>query len=248
MAGDAARADTAYTRGLSAAPHAETAESYRVARVYARHTAGKSLDAYRNEEPEHKGKTFDQLAWLLHNGERTDDLDRLVALHARNDPQSPAVPLWRARVQYHRGQYAAAAGLLRSERPRILSARRNSYTFYDLLIRCLVRTGDYQAALQEARALAASQADEEEEDGEPSASASPAAKQPEPDPFYLLMIRAAKGDVRGAEAAFEKCAEDEYDADELYEDPEIGPPLKGPAFRALRAKHPPTSPATQPAA
>jgi hypothetical protein len=265
-----ADADAAYTHGLSLSLPKDVAEIYRSARTYERFEAGKGLSAYEDDSrrPDLRDATFLQLARLYSGAKRTDELEKLVSMYPSDNPRSPMAALWQAEVLYERGSYEPALRLLTSRRRAILSQKDQTDPFFDRLIRCLVRLRRLDQAMAEAQSAArtldalrreeAKEAAKEAGDADPTATPSPLSpvgtvdpyREPRPNPLYVLMIRAAEGDVPGATAAFEACLADDNEAADLYADPEIGPLLKADEFAPLRVKYPPEPAepaATQPA-
>lgn len=240
VANDWQGADRAYTRGLARTTTMEAAEPFRAARVYARYKAGRGVGTYQTEDDTYKTATFAQLARLIVAEKRSADLVRLVDLRRQTHPADPTLPLWRAEAFYLAGDWSAATSLLLAERGTILSSADSHFAYRDHLIRCLVRLGRYDDALAEATVAARAAAENARQNAAPGGPAPADAGPVEPNSLYVLMVRANQRNVAAATAAFEKCiADDDYDADDLYDDPEIGPALKAPAFAALRAKHPP---------
>ena len=217
-----------YARGLKAVAGDEGAtRTYQLARADAAFAAGNGLAAYDGTLPE---ATFDRLAPRYAEAKHADGLAKLIAAHRKRVPADPDLPVWDAEVEFLRGQYKRVVQLLTEHRARTAAAAAGGggedaaadedWRVSDRLIRSLVRLKWFDEALAEVRRAAG--------DGEP-------------DHWYLAMIHAAAGKVREAAAALDTMIADEdyeVDASNFYEDADLGPALRTPAFAAWRKKHP----------
>ncbi len=105
-------ADKAFTKALAMHPDAETLQTFRASRVLARYRTGKVMAAYREIGP--REETFTQLADLLFQDERDDQLQALLDAHAKDLPGSVDLARYRYRLLIRRNKTAEGVALFKS--------------------------------------------------------------------------------------------------------------------------------------
>lgn len=94
--GKYALADKGFTDALAGHPDAVTLQTFRAARVLARYHTGQVMAAYRDIEP--REETFAQLATLLFEDEKDDQLQELLKAHAKQAPDCIETDRFRYRL------------------------------------------------------------------------------------------------------------------------------------------------------
>jgi tetratricopeptide (TPR) repeat protein len=206
-------AEQAYAAGAARASDDDTREMFRSARVYARVEGGKGLSAYAEIGP--RKKTFDQLAQLFTAGNRTNELNELLAAHRANDPADADLPVWQAEYHWLRKEYGPVVDIL-TEHRALADQPLQSWRYGDRLVRSLVRLQRFADARREFNAL-------------------PEKTRP---PILDTVVAAAAGDVDGTARALAAQGERGYGVLFLYRDADLGPALRSEPFRALREKYP----------
>jgi len=147
------------------------------------------------------------------------NLKQLLVLRIleRNEPD-PLLQFWTVVSLHADGQHLkAAAWAEKHERAIRETGDEQLWRLDHCWIDSLLALGRYREALDLARAY-----DKRLEEG-----------------YYILLVRARIGEVRAAIRAFERCMEQGYDADDLYNDDDLGPLLRDSRFRDLHRKYPP---------
>jgi tetratricopeptide (TPR) repeat protein len=213
---DWALAERQYAAGMAEAAPDDTA-TFRYQRVHACEQMSKVLWAYQNIPP--AGETFSMLAnWIAYEckdppASRANLLESLIALHRAAVPSDDALPLWEAEIQWLRGDYSAVVETLQRHRDQVLSKRQNEYQFDDRLVRSLVRLQRLDEAQKEA--------------------------DRSKNPLLLVLVSAARSNVGSAKEAMLRYLDDEdADVSDVYNDPDIGPRIRTPAFESFRRRWP----------
>jgi len=216
-------ADASYAKALSLAA-ATDSDTFRSARVISRFSAGNGLTAYHDVQPQ--DKVFSQLCGLYAGKKDAEGLAKLVAARRADAPNDPGVPLWDGDAKFLAGDYSGAVSVLESNRAAIQAVATDRYRFQDIYIRSEVRLKQFDAARAEAN--------RSPDDGK--------------DWWNLAIVECAAGNVAEATKALDELLDEDYEADEFYADPDIGPALATPAFAAWKQQHPAAArPATRPA-
>jgi tetratricopeptide (TPR) repeat protein len=225
MEGKFDKAAEAFLKGMELAPE-EHRHNYRREGVASAFAAGRMMDAYERFGKLDRNGTFVQLAVECSRARRADWLEALLERHRREAPPDPGLARWDAEVYFQRGEYSAAIELLTRHRDALLKGS-TAAGYWDLLIRSLVRTKQFQEAIGEAEAQAG------REEGVMS---------------LVALAYAAAGNAGRAMSALDRHLARDTDgslAQALYRDEDLGPLLRSDLLRAWREKHPP--PSTQPA-
>jgi tetratricopeptide (TPR) repeat protein len=110
--GKYALADKGFANALAHRPDAETLQSFRASRVLARYHTGQVMSAYRDIQP--REETFAQLASLLFEDEKDDQLQELLNAHARDAPDSIETDRFRYRLLIHQNKTAEGIALFKT--------------------------------------------------------------------------------------------------------------------------------------
>lgn len=110
--GEYEKADKAFTAALARRPDAETLKTFRASRVLARYHSGQTMSAYRDIGP--REETFTQLAMLLFQDDRDDQLQNLLDAHAKDFPNSIEMLRFRCRLLIRRNKTTEGIALFKS--------------------------------------------------------------------------------------------------------------------------------------
>lgn len=142
-------------------------------------------------------------------------LAELVERHRASgaDPAAVGLPFWECEVVYLSGTPQEAVRSLDANREAIVGSeiRGVLYRFEDRLVRALVRSGEGERALALALEIDARDSD----------------------PFYTALVHTVGGDVPAAREAVGRCLDVGWSAEELLEDPDLGPLLAEPVYADL---------------
>jgi Tetratricopeptide repeat len=215
---DYAAAEKHFAAGMKRELDDELRESYRHERVHARFAAGDGLSAYRDIGPSEK--TFTQLAFLF-TGEKdpVPNLTALIAAHKKAVPLDPNLPSWEIERLWLKHEYTAIVERLQADRAPLAKEQARRTVIQDRLIRSLVRLKRTDEARRECDVL-----------GENYSA-----------PVLSALTAATAGDVARVTAAADEyaAAHGDFPAYWFYNDPDLGPLLRGPAFAEFRKKYPP---------
>jgi hypothetical protein len=207
----------AAARLLAAIPRVEDEEERGVFvywYVQAMIDAGRPLAAYGALPAAARADGFDALVEHFQDRDDADGLDEAIKLRARDVDDPAHLLVWRAELLWMRGRYADVAAFVPEKLADIRRADADrAWTAEDRWVRSLHRLKRHDEALRAAAGC--------------------------PDPDLTLLAHAALGDVDAAIAAFQRCLDDGWDPQVLYDDDDIGPLLKTEKFAPLRAKYPP---------
>jgi hypothetical protein len=176
----------------------------------ARQRLGKIVETYR----EFGADFFDTLAYLCVNQKDAAALESLVA--ARRQERSDArLVIWDVEIRWLKEDYQAAWQLLSAQRQGIASQHR--WQADDYLVRCLVKLQRFPEAVKEAERICAGRGN---------------------NALLVILAHAAAGDAPRAIAALEKAKRSPWLVRSCYQDNDLGPILKGDAFKEFRAQFP----------
>jgi tetratricopeptide (TPR) repeat protein len=162
-------------------------------------------------------EVFEQLAWSYSTDKDAAGLANLIAEWAKLAPKPAAVAFWKGELHWLKKEYKAAAIAFREHIDREEDSPHGQYwVTRDRLIRSLVRDKNVRAAEAELAAW----------------------EHPPPDIRALVLV------VSGDEAAAEVILREYVNRgvgyqDSLYRDDDLGPILRGEAFRQFRKDFPP---------
>lgn len=142
-------------------------------------------------------------------------LAELIERHRASgaDPAQVGLAFWECEVVYLSGTPEEAVQALDANREAIVASELSGvlYRFEDRLVRSLLRSGEHERAL--ALALEIDTRDS--------------------DPFYTALVHTVRGDVPAAREAVGRCLDVGWSAEELLEDPDLGPPIGAPEYADL---------------
>ena len=152
--GEYEKADKAFTAALARRPDAETLQTFRASRVLARYHSGQVMSAYRDIGP--REETFTQLATLLFEDDRDDQLQDLLDAHAKDFPNSIEMLRFRYRLLVRRNKTAEGIALFKSTLAKAKEKEKRSQLasefLWDMLAAGKLMQG-YQAAPSAAEAF-----------------------------------------------------------------------------------------------
>lgn len=161
---------------------------------------------------------FETLADNFMQEEDVEALEILVAAvrkRGSNGAAADALPFYEAEVHWLRDEYDAAVRILTKHRKAILTAAARRENFEDRLIRGLIRLKRAPDAVCEVEAAGK-----------------------DTDFRLAAAAHASAGDVARTRAALERGLLEGYSLSDFYDDPDLGPLLRGDLFRALREEYP----------
>lgn len=212
----AGRPDAAATKLLGALPRApeDEREAYEARYADAMVEAGRALMAY---EKVPTVAVFETVAYALDDEETVDDLAALVAAHTKRFPHDPELRVYAAEVQFLRREYEKLVSRLGKEREAILEDPSNRYWFDRVLVLALLRQGKHEEALIAAKAST-------EVDG---------------DPWWEAVVLGVAGRAAELIPVVVRLLGLGYELEELYEDEDLGPALRGEKLAPVRVLFPP---------
>lgn len=211
LQGKVPEAEQTFAAALAKAPR-EHDYRLRSALFEARIRLGKAADTYREFGPE----VFDLLANECVAQKNAAALASLLAARRQQRPDDPDLVVRDLEVFWLKEDYAGAWKFLSAQRDAALARPRHRWKTNDYTVRCLVKLKRFPEALQEAERIN---------------------KDPEGSNRLLLVLaHAAAGDVAKTSAALDKGRPWLLSA--CYHDRDLGPILKGDAFKEFRAKFP----------
>ncbi len=218
-------AAAAYDKAVEFMSEDSSIKGLAASRLYAYYKAGKGIQAFR-DYPRDVDR-FKQLANLTSNDKKPDELRQVIEIHRAVVPDSPLLAVYEAEAAYLDKDYVKVVRIL-DAMPEVddynVKWRRK-----DRLVRAYVNLKQFKQATKTSF------------DGTKFA-----------DPLQTALIAAAQGDLAATTRAVDAATDDDYEAGELLDDPDLGPLLKTAAFDTIRAKllkpatQPTTLPATQP--
>jgi predicted Zn-dependent protease len=104
------QAEKELVNGAALAESEEVREQFRKFRVVTRYRMGQPIAAYEDIPP--RAVAFRQVADLLWRDGKGQDLQRLVALHRKDDSENPSLDVWEAEAKLLQKDYASALKLL----------------------------------------------------------------------------------------------------------------------------------------
>jgi tetratricopeptide (TPR) repeat protein len=213
LRGDPAAAQTHFAAARKRAPRPDD-WPFRNGLARARVKAGKVAATYRELGPNRR--TFAELARLCQTERSARGLEELLAAHRRADPADPDLPAWDLELRWLRKDYEGALKLL-GRHAALFSQPQHRGTRDGYRVRALVRLKRADEAARAADALA---------------------REPSADPLLRVLAHAAHGDVKQAMAAMGRPRPDVYLRQRCYRDEDLGPILRGRAFREFRRQFP----------
>jgi uncharacterized protein HemY len=163
---------------------------------------------------------FETLANLCEQKKDARQLSALLDAHRKRQANDPASITWQMEVHWLKQEYEAVLRLLTEHHNDVFSLPRYHWKTTERRVRCLVKLKRNREAIQEAEAE----------------------KKAHGDRFSLLLAYAAAGDAPRTVATMEKVRYRSYLIRRCYEDEDLGPILRGDAFRAFREKFPAPKP------
>ena len=175
---------------------------------------GKTVLAY--EEAGKKRQSFETLSSICIREKNPAQLAALLAAHRLAHPDFAHWPAWELEVHWLAKDHAAALKVLEEHRHGVLKSDRHRHKL-QYLVRCLVKVGRVKEAIAEAE----SQIRDKQSYVVP-----------------LVLATAAGNDVQQTIAVVEKYNHQRYLLESCYRDEDLGPILRGDAFRAFRERFP----------
>lgn len=221
-------ADRHFAAGLALHLTDEQRAKYQFQRVRARYLAGQWEAAYRELGPPEA--TFLTLAALMSRAKNLDQLVALIGAHRRSRPTDPNLLAWDIELLWLKKDYAGVARYLRINREPLTDGRYRVEQFRDRLVRSLHRLGG--------------RSDEIEQTAQDYCTGRQQI-------LFLTLAAAAQGDAELATSHVEENLLNLFGGrfpTWYYSDPDLGPLLRGDAFKNLRAKYPPPAEPAKPAA
>ena len=213
MRGEVGRAEKRFAECLAKAPPAEQWRC-RNGLFRARVQAGNAVPAYLDAGSD--VGTFETLARLCAEAKDGKQLGALLDSHRRAHPDDPGLTAWDLEVRWLGQDYEGALKLLAEQR-EFFALPRYKWKADDYRVRCLVRLKRTAEAVKEAEAVA---------------------KAKYGNRMPLALAHAAAGNVKEAVAALSEPPPAAYFLRTCYQDPDLGPLLRGEAFREFREKYP----------
>jgi tetratricopeptide (TPR) repeat protein len=210
LRGDLAQAEHYLSAALNKA-RPQTRWMYRNALHRLRVRAGRTVETYRRPGQ----ATFAELAGACLSSGNAGELAALLAAHRAARPDDADLPGWEIDLLWLKKDHAGVCERLLAQRA-LLASPRWRWKFEGYLVRCLVRLKKADQAVKEAEGLV---------------------KSGHGDRLPLVLARAAKGDVQGAIRAAEKIRH-RGGRQRCYQDEDLGPLLRGPAFAPFRERFP----------
>jgi predicted Zn-dependent protease len=214
LRGDPAGAAEAFAAALAkSTPANDWRARYGLAR--ARVKAGKAVETYR--EMAARPGTFEQLANLCVQEKDAKQLQGLIDARRQAGPEDATLAAWDLEVCWLNQDHEGALKLLTEHREDVFDLPRFRWKAQDYRVRGLVKLMRTKEAVQEATT---------------------AARTRYGNRVLLVLAHAATGDVKQTIAVLEKGRSRPYLLRSCYQDPDLGPLLRGEPFRELREKFP----------
>jgi tetratricopeptide (TPR) repeat protein len=181
----------------------------------ARIMAGKAVAVYK--EAGGGVEILDQLAWACQSEKDVAQLESLIEVHRRLDPEDGRLLNWDLEVRWLKKDYNEVLKLLTENRIDLLASRHHRWKSVDYLVRGLVRLKRSKEAVREAETYA---------------------RHRSGDLLLLLLAHAADGNVEQAIKTMSRERPQRYLLARAYADEDLAPILKSAAFASFRDKFP----------
>jgi hypothetical protein len=213
LRGEPAEAEKQFAAALERATPAER-YSAQAGLNRARARAGTVLAAYKKLGP----GSFEELANACLAEKSAGQLEALLAAHRKARPKELGLSVRELELRWLKGDHAAALRLLEEDPEGLFGLPRFSWRREDYRVRALVRLKRADEAVREVEARYRPRRGQA---------------------LLVVLAHAARGGAGEALTAAAKLPGGELHVPLLYGDPDLGPLLRGEAFRAFRAKYPP---------
>ncbi len=214
LRGDPRGAAEQFAAALAKAPPKQD-WTFRRGLLRARVQAGEAVRAYRDSG---RGRNpFIDVAQECLAQKNLGQLEALLAEHRRAEPESRILVDWELEVLWLKGDYAGALAHIEKHREDVFAQPSHRWKAENYRVRALVKLKRPDEAVREAEAVLKSRPG---------------------DRLLLVLAHAARGDVQQAVAALGQVTPRSYLIGSCYRDPDLGPILRGEAFRAFRERFP----------
>ncbi len=198
---------------VRARPEADAANA-RINWLRARIAGGKIEQTYR--ELGASQRAFRELASECSIAKNGTQLEALLRLHRQTFPGSSNYDALDIEVAWLKKDYEAVIRDIRAKRTAMLKGNKR-WQMEGWLVRSCVRAKKFDDAIQEAEAIT---------------------NNPSGYKTLMVLALAAKGDVKKTLEYVERNATNRYFVDGLYRDEDLGPILRGDAFRSFQDRYP----------
>jgi len=214
LRGEGPQAEAAFAAALAKAGRANE-WSFRNGLWRARIQAGKIVATF--QELGAGKRPFEDLASVCLQTRNGGALEALVSAYRQAEPEDAEVTAWDLEVRYLKQDYEGALQLLEVHRKDVFALPRHKWKSDNYLVRCLAKLKRSDEAIKEAEAIA---------------------KRPMGNGVLLVLAYASGGNVEQTIAVVSKLGSRPFLVEDCYRDEDLGPILRGEAFRAFRERFP----------
>jgi tetratricopeptide (TPR) repeat protein len=183
--------------------------------------AGRAVTLYQERRPGRE--TFDWLARVCLEEKDAAQLEGLIGAHRKRDPEDPGLGAWEVDLLWLNKDYEGVMKFL-ADHPRVFTLPRFRWKADERRVRCLVKLKRHDEA--QAELVKLSRQDRE------------LMSRDEEQTLLRILVSAARGDVKATIAILETLPDEPSMRSRCYSDDDLGPILRGEAFRKFREQFP----------
>ncbi len=162
-------------------------------------------------------RSFEDLAAMCIQEKNPAELESLIAAHRVAYADGGDLPVWNAELRWLKKDYEGVLTLLEANREEAFALPRNKTTYDNLLVRSLLKLDRIDEAVRQADLIG---------------------RRKLSNRVLVVLAHAATGDAKQTIAATAKLGPPRYLLWDCYHDEDLGPMLRGDAFREFRERFP----------
>ncbi|HYV35168.1 MAG TPA: hypothetical protein VE988_05655, partial [Gemmataceae bacterium] len=162
-------------------------------------------------------RAFQDVAHQCTQEKNAAQLEALVAVHRKAQPDAADWPVWDLDVLWLKKDYAAVIKLLSDPRHEVFKLQQHKWKCESYLVRSLIKVKQLDEAVKKAEEFT---------------------KPKHGNHVLVVLVHAARGDVKKTIDAVAKRGQQRFLVEDCYRDEDLGPILRSAAFGEFRARFP----------